>query len=118
MWKYRCGPPDPAPPEGATMTSALTPTSPDTRKPAPARYVPEHDKTGTGHEDYAQVLDDLSAASVQRNFDPYIAIDWDAQDLAIIDNAPRRVVSTEVEPNRRHPCYNQPPQAKQNKKDM
>ena len=94
------------------MTRALAPTSRGTSKPAPARYVPEHDKAGDGH-DYVQVLEDLSAASVQRNFDPYIDIDWDAPEMAVIDNDPRWILSPDVDPIGRHPWYQQLSQEKQ-----
>ncbi|WP_137808885.1 MULTISPECIES: diiron oxygenase [unclassified Gordonia (in: high G+C Gram-positive bacteria)] len=92
------------------MTKALTRT--DQEHEAPARYVPQHDKTGGDH-DFAQVLDDLSAASVHRNFDPYVDIDWDAPDMAIVENDPRWILSYEVDPIGRHPWYQQLPQEKQ-----
>ncbi|MEY1676567.1 MULTISPECIES: AurF N-oxygenase family protein [Gordonia] len=92
------------------MTKALTPT--DREHEAPARYVPQHDKSGGDH-DYGQVLDDLSAASVHRNFDPYVDIDWDAPHMAITENDPRWILSYEVDPIGRHPWYQQLPQEKQ-----
>ena len=92
------------------MTKALTRT--DQEHEAPARYVPQHDKTGGDH-DFAQVLDDLSAASVHRNFDPYVDIDWDAPDMAIVENDPRWILSYEVDPIGRHPWYQQLSQEKQ-----
>lgn len=71
------------------MTNALTnPNTTGSADDAASRYVPEHDKTG-GEHDYGQVLDDLSAASVHRNFDPYVDIDWDAPHMAITENDPR-----------------------------
>lgn len=75
-------------------------------------YVPEHDKT-TADDDYAQVLEDLSSASVHRNFDPYIDIDWDSPEMAIVPDDPRWVLSKDVDPVGRHPWYQQQPLAKQ-----
>ena len=71
---------------------------------SPATYIPEHDKTVT-ENNYAQILDDLSAASVHRNFDPYIDIDWDAPHMAVTENDPRWILSYEVDPIGRHPWY-------------
>ncbi|ETA08527.1 membrane protein [Gordonia alkanivorans CGMCC 6845] len=95
------------------MTKALTnPNSVHTAGDGPARYVPEHDKTGS-EQDYGQVLDDLSSASVHRNFDPYVDIDWDAPHMAITENDPRWILSYEVDPIGRHPWYKQLPESKQ-----
>ncbi|GAC68665.1 AurF N-oxygenase family protein [Gordonia soli] len=76
------------------------------------RYVPEHDKSSDA-DDYHQVLDDLSAASVHRNFDPYIDIDWDAEHMAVRTDDPRWKLSTDVDPIGRHPWYQQLPEEKQ-----
>jgi P-aminobenzoate N-oxygenase AurF len=76
------------------------------------KYVPEHAKATTG-DNYDQVLDDLSSASVHRNFDPYIDIDWDSPELAITDGDPRWVLSKNVDPIGRHPWYQQQPLEKQ-----
>ena len=84
---------------------------------SPATYIPEHDKTAT-ENNYAQILDDLSAASVHRNFDPYIDIDWDAPHMAVTENDPRWILSYEVDPIGRHPWYQSLPQDKQIKIGM
>ncbi|MFT4127562.1 MAG: diiron oxygenase [Gordonia sp. (in: high G+C Gram-positive bacteria)] len=76
------------------------------------RYVPEHTKSDTDN-DYSQVLDDLSAASVHRNFDPYLDIDWDAPEMAVIPDDPRWILSYDVDPIGRHPWYQALPQDKQ-----
>ncbi|HEY9311612.1 diiron oxygenase [Williamsia sp.] len=76
------------------------------------KYVPEHAKATTG-DNYDQVLDDLSSASVHRNFDPYIDIDWDSPELAITDGDPRWVLSKNVDPIGRHPWYQEQPLEKQ-----
>ncbi|AZG45189.1 AurF N-oxygenase family protein [Gordonia insulae] len=75
-------------------------------------YVPEHDKSRSD-DDYTQVLDDLSAASVHRNFDPYIDIDWDSPEMAIVPGDHRWILSKEVDPVGRHPWYQQQPVDKQ-----
>ncbi|PHV68729.1 AurF N-oxygenase family protein [Williamsia muralis] len=81
------------------------------------KYVPEHTRDTDGH-DYGQVLDDLSSASVHRNFDPYLDIDWDAPHMAITENDPRWVLSKVVDPIGRHPWYQQQPLDKQIKIGM
>jgi hypothetical protein len=81
------------------------------------KYVPEHATATTG-DNYDQVLDDLSSASVHRNFDPYIDIDWDSPELAITDGDPRWVLSKNVDPIGRHPWYQQQPLEKQIKIGM
>ncbi|MCH5641929.1 MULTISPECIES: diiron oxygenase [unclassified Gordonia (in: high G+C Gram-positive bacteria)] len=84
---------------------------------AAVRYVPEHDKS-IAADDYAQVLDDLSSASVHRNFDPYLDIDWDAPHMAVVENDPRWILSYDVDPIGRHPWYQNLPQDKQIKIGM
>ncbi|PXW30204.1 UNVERIFIED_CONTAM: para-aminobenzoate N-oxygenase AurF [Williamsia faeni] len=81
------------------------------------KYVPEHATATTG-DNYDQVLDDLSSASVHRNFDPYIDIDWDSPEMAITDGDPRWVLSKNVDPIGRHPWYQQQPLEKQIKIGM
>lgn len=75
-------------------------------------YIPEHDKSATD-DDYSAVLDDLSSASVHRNFDPYVDIDWGAPHMTITPNDPRWILSKEVDPIGRHPWYQAQPEAKQ-----
>ncbi|MBO0854487.1 MAG: diiron oxygenase [Nocardia sp.] len=48
--------------------------------------------------DYQQALSILSEGSVRRKFDPYLDIDWDAPELALDDNDPRWVLSSELDP--------------------
>ncbi|AFA72363.1 hypothetical protein GPOL_c13080 [Gordonia polyisoprenivorans VH2] len=76
------------------------------------KYVPEHDKSDADN-DYNQVLEDLSAASVHRNFDPYLDIDWDAPEMAVVPDDPRWILSYDVDPIGRHPWYQALPQDKQ-----
>ncbi|GAA1481511.1 diiron oxygenase [Gordonia sinesedis] len=75
------------------------------------RYMPETDKSEDA--DYTQVLDDLASASVHRNFDPYIDIDWDAPEMAVVPNDPRWILSYEVDPIGRSAWYQSLPQEKQ-----
>ncbi|MBE7194549.1 diiron oxygenase [Gordonia polyisoprenivorans] len=76
------------------------------------KYVPEHDKSDADN-DYNQVLEDLSAASVHRNFDPFLDIDWDAPEMAVVPDDPRWILSYDVDPIGRHPWYQALPQDKQ-----
>ncbi|GAB22945.1 hypothetical protein GOPIP_032_00490 [Gordonia polyisoprenivorans NBRC 16320 = JCM 10675] len=76
------------------------------------KYVPEHDKSDADNN-YNQVLEDLSAASVHRNFDPYLDIDWDAPEMAVVPDDPRWILSYDVDPIGRHPWYQALPQDKQ-----
>ncbi|MEE4024312.1 diiron oxygenase [Gordonia sp. PKS22-38] len=76
------------------------------------QYVPDRDPSGAD-DDYTQVLDDLSSASVHRNFDPYIDIDWDSPEMAVVPDDPRWVLSKDVDPVGRHPWYQQLPVDKQ-----
>ncbi|MFD4292603.1 diiron oxygenase [Rhodococcus sp. NPDC058532] len=48
--------------------------------------------------DYRAWLHTLSEGSVQRRFDPYLDIDWDAPELAIDPDDPRWVLSAEIDP--------------------
>ncbi|AUH69771.1 MULTISPECIES: AurF N-oxygenase family protein [Gordonia] len=85
-------------------------------QPRPTTYTPPAKQdTGT---DYQQVLEDLSTASVRRNFDPYIDIDWDAPHMAVIPNDPRWILSYKVDPIGRHPWYQSLPKEKQIKIGM
>ena len=42
---------------------------------------------------YAQMLTTLSEASVRRNFDPYVDINWDTKEFAVTEDDPRWVLS-------------------------
>ncbi|MEC4611601.1 AurF N-oxygenase family protein [Tsukamurella tyrosinosolvens] len=66
-----------------------------------------------GQAEYEQTLTDLSEASVRRNFDPYLDIDWDAPELAIVPDDPRWVCDSRFDPIGRHPWYQAQPLAKQ-----
>lgn len=49
-------------------------------------------------EEYREALATLSQGSVDRNFDPYLDIDWDAPELALDPNDVRWVLSPELDP--------------------
>ena len=82
-----------------------------TTQPRPATYTPPAKQAV--EPNYTQVLDDLSSASVRRNFDPYIDIDWDAPHMAVVPNDPRWILSSTVDPIGRHPWYQALPEEKQ-----
>ncbi|GAB2515251.1 AurF N-oxygenase family protein [Nocardia heshunensis] len=48
--------------------------------------------------DYTDLLHTLSEGSVQRRFDPYLDIPWDAPEFAIDPQDPRWVLSPEIDP--------------------
>ncbi|GAA4680272.1 AurF N-oxygenase family protein [Gordonia humi] len=80
-------------------------------QPRPHTYQPpvkQDDKL-----DYEQVLDDLSSASVHRNFDPYLDIAWDAPDMAVVPNDSRWILNYTVDPIGRHPWYQALPESEQ-----
>ena len=63
--------------------------------------------------DYEQVLDDLSSASVHRNFDPYLDIAWDSPEMAVTPDDPRWILNYDVDPIGRHPWYQALPESEQ-----
>lgn len=77
----------------------------------PARYVPAEEPDA--RTDFVEVLDDLSDASVHRSFDPYLDIDWDAPEMAIVEGDPRWKLSYDVDPIGRHPWYQALPEETQ-----
>lgn len=81
-------------------------------QPRPIAYQPPVDKSGSG-ADYDQIVGDLSDASVHRNFDPYVHIDWDAPEMAIVPNDERWILDPEVDPVGKHPWYRALPVDKQ-----
>ncbi|MDL9938267.1 diiron oxygenase [Gordonia sp. ABSL1-1] len=95
-----------------TQVDPRTTTPHPAGRRAPAEYVPATD-SADDRPDYGQVLDDLSAASVARNFDPYLDIDWDAPQMAVVDADPRWILSYDVDPIGRHPWYQSLPQDQQ-----
>ncbi|MBM7367333.1 AurF N-oxygenase family protein [Gordonia hydrophobica] len=87
-----------------------------TTQPRPTTYTPP--AKHAVETDYEQVLDDLSSASVSRNFDPYLDIDWDAPHMAVVPDDPRWILSSTVDPIGRHPWYQALPEEKQIKIGM
>ncbi|GEE00966.1 hypothetical protein nbrc107696_14120 [Gordonia spumicola] len=80
-------------------------------QPRPTTYTPPAKQEATLN--YEQVLDDLSSASVHRNFDPYLDIAWDSPELAIIPDDPRWILNYDVDPIGRHPWYQALPESEQ-----
>ncbi|GAA4394121.1 diiron oxygenase [Tsukamurella soli] len=72
-----------------------------------------HGRPFPGQAEYEQVLLDLSEASVRRNFDPYLDIDWDSKDLEITPDDERWICDPHTDPIGRHPWYQAQPVAKQ-----
>ncbi|SIR99560.1 AurF N-oxygenase family protein [Williamsia sterculiae] len=75
------------------------------------KYVPQAPESDD--TDYGQILDDLSSASVHRNFDPYIDIHWDSPEMALVDDDERWILSYDVDPIGRHKWYQEQPVEKQ-----
>ncbi|GAC81107.1 MULTISPECIES: AurF N-oxygenase family protein [Gordonia] len=80
-------------------------------QPRPTAYQPPAKQAA--ELNYEQVLDDLSSASVHRNFDPYLDIAWDSPELEIFENDPRWILNYEVDPIGRHPWYQALPESEQ-----
>ncbi|SKH50457.1 P-aminobenzoate N-oxygenase AurF [Mycobacteroides abscessus subsp. massiliense] len=66
-----------------------------------------------GDAKYVQVLETLSHGSTNRNFDPFIDIDWDSPEYAVIPNDSRWVLPRRTDPLGRHPWYQSQPLEKQ-----
>ncbi|TWS25308.1 diiron oxygenase [Tsukamurella sputi] len=66
-----------------------------------------------GQAEYEQTLQDLSEASVERNFDPYVDIDWDSPELAVVPDDPRWILDSRFDPIGRTEWYRSQPRAKQ-----
>ncbi|OHU24771.1 hypothetical protein BKG77_15175 [Mycobacteroides chelonae] len=62
---------------------------------------------------YVQWLETLSYGSTNRNFNPFIDIDWDAPEYAVVPNDPRWVLPHKTDPLGRHPWYQGQPLQKQ-----
>ncbi|MDF0529745.1 diiron oxygenase [Tsukamurella sp. 8F] len=72
-----------------------------------------HSQPFPGQAEYEQTLMDLSEASVRRNFDPYLDIDWDSDALEIKPDDERWICDPDVDPIGRHPWYKAQPVEKQ-----
>jgi hypothetical protein len=62
----------------------------------------------TGDAEYCAALQTLSQASVRRNFDPYVDIDWDAPQFSVRKDDPRWVLPVS-DPLGGHPWYQAQP---------
>ncbi|MFC9439557.1 diiron oxygenase [Nocardia sp. NPDC057030] len=54
---------------------------------------------------YAGILTTLSEGSVNKHFDPYTEIDWDAPEWAVVPNDPRWILPADSDPLGAHPWY-------------
>ncbi|MFG1791090.1 diiron oxygenase [Nocardia sp. NPDC049149] len=54
---------------------------------------------------YAAILTTLSEGSVNKHFDPFIDIDWESPEWAIIPNDPRWILPASADPLGAHPWY-------------
>lgn len=54
---------------------------------------------------YDEALRLLSEGSVQRHFEPYVDIDWDAPEFAVVPGDRRWILSESTDPLGRHPWY-------------
>ncbi|MEV7396596.1 diiron oxygenase [Aeromicrobium sp. NPDC092404] len=64
-------------------------------------------------EQYADILEGLSQASVDRHFDAFIDVPWDDPDFQVEPDDPRWVLPTDVDPLGAHPWYQAQPLARQ-----
>ena len=64
-------------------------------------------------EQYADILEGLSQASVDRHFDAFIDVPWDDPDFQVRHDDPRWVLPTDVDPLGAHPWYQAQPLARQ-----
>lgn len=72
------------------------------------------DKTAEASDDaYNETLRLLSEGSVNKNFDPYLDIDWDSPEFAVIPDDPRWILPAETDPLGAHPWYQAQSEAKQ-----
>jgi len=66
----------------------------------------------TDDQRYVDMLTTLSEGSVRRNFNPYLDIDWDSPEFAVVPNDPRWVLPA-TDPFGKHPWYQSQPLERQ-----
>ncbi|MGA5199886.1 AurF N-oxygenase family protein, partial [Streptomyces exfoliatus] len=72
------------------------------------------DKRGEASDDsYNETLRLLSEGSVHKHFDPYLDIDWDSPEFAVVPNDRRWILPAETDPLGAHPWYQSQSEAKQ-----
>lgn len=68
------------------------------------------DKRGEASDDsYNETLRLLSEGSVHKHFDPYLDIDWDSPEFAVVPNDRRWILPAETDPLGAHPCTSRSP---------
>lgn len=65
------------------------------------------------YEAFADSVQTLSEGSVNRSFDPFVDIDWDAPDMAVRADDRRWILQPNADPLGRHPWYLAQPESKQ-----
>ncbi|MFD4291980.1 diiron oxygenase [Rhodococcus sp. NPDC058532] len=63
------------------------------------------DQAAAAADDYDDVLRQLSEASVHKHFDPYVDIDWDSPEFAVVPDDDRWILNPEDDPLGAHPWY-------------
>ncbi len=72
------------------------------------------DKRGEASDDsYNETLRLLSEGSVHKHFDPYLDIDWDSPEFAVVPNDRRWILPAETDPLGAHPWYQSQSEARQ-----
>ena len=72
------------------------------------------DKRGEVSDDsYNETLRLLSEGSVHKHFDPYLDIDWDSAEFAVVANDRRWILPAETDPLGAHPWYQSQSEARQ-----
>ena len=72
------------------------------------------DKRGEASDDsYNETLLLLSEGSVHKHFDPYLDIDWDSPEFAVVPNDRRWILPAETDPLGAHPWYQSQSEARQ-----
>ncbi|GAA4477542.1 diiron oxygenase [Rhodococcus olei] len=65
-----------------------------------------------GQDGYDDILRQLSEASVHKHFDPYVDIDWDSPEFAVVANDERWILHPDDDPLGAHPWYQALPREK------
>jgi hypothetical protein len=69
--------------------------------------------SGVEEQAYNETLRMLSAGSVRRHFDPYVDIDWESPEFAVVPDDPRWILPASTDPLGAHPWYQAQSQARQ-----
>ncbi|PVX59761.1 AurF N-oxygenase family protein [Rhodococcus globerulus] len=75
--------------------------------------VPLDKRAEVSEDSYNETLRLLSEGSVHKHFDPYLDIDWDSPEFAVVANDRRWILPVESDPLGAHPWYQAQPEARQ-----